>query len=93
MASTPNRKDSAELVSLLKNTENDDEEGEDKKQPQSPPPTRKESNIVTALKKFNQIGTNIEEIRKPQFPGQQDTRPYTFAKDDVSFIFMQIFLA
>uniref|UniRef100_A0A914QJG6 Uncharacterized protein n=1 Tax=Panagrolaimus davidi TaxID=227884 RepID=A0A914QJG6_9BILA len=81
MASTPNRKDSAALVSLLKNTENDDEEGEDT-QPQSPLPTRKESNIVTALKKFNQIGTNIEEIRKPQFPGQQDTRPYTFAKDD-----------
>uniref|UniRef100_A0AC35F7X2 Uncharacterized protein n=1 Tax=Panagrolaimus sp. PS1159 TaxID=55785 RepID=A0AC35F7X2_9BILA len=83
MASMPNnRKDSAALVSLLKNTENDDEEGENKQQPQSPPPTRKESNIVTALKKFNQIGTNIEEIRKPQFPGQQDTRPYTFAKDD-----------
>uniref|UniRef100_A0AC34GV13 Uncharacterized protein n=1 Tax=Panagrolaimus sp. ES5 TaxID=591445 RepID=A0AC34GV13_9BILA len=86
MASTT-RKDSAALVSLLKNNDNEenDEEEEDTKITDNqlqPLATRKESKVATALRKFNQIGTNIEEIRKPQFPGQQDSRPYSFAKND-----------
>uniref|UniRef100_A0A914YHH0 Uncharacterized protein n=1 Tax=Panagrolaimus superbus TaxID=310955 RepID=A0A914YHH0_9BILA len=92
MASTA-RKDSAALVSLLKNNEENDEEEEDQKITDNQlqlPATRKESKVVTALRKFNQIGTNIEEIRKPQFPGQQDSRPYSFAKNDYTCINLRV---
>lgn len=80
------RKDSESLISILRN--NDSEDGEEDKTAKSSSrqinnPNRKESKVATALRNFGQLGTNIEEIRRPQLPGQQDTRPYSFENNVV----------